>query len=716
MKIAVIYNRESKGVINLFGSPNQEQIGLQTIKRITDALKKGGHTPTAIEGDKDLVEKLGNFMPSVLKGERPGLAFNVSYGIQGQARYTHVPSILEMVGIPYVGSGPLAHSLALDKVVSKMLFRQNGLPTADFAVLDAPDSPLPDLPFPLIVKPKNEAVSFGIRVVHNGVELREAAAVIFDRFQQPVLVEQYIDGREVNVGLLGNGPAEALPPVLLRFGEGPQIYTLEDKKAKAGRRVEAVCPAPIEDELRDKVQQLAVKAFACLGCYDCARVDFRIDQQGQPYILEINSLPSLGEHGSYVEAAEAAGLDYTKLVNRLVECASARYFGTPVAPRIRSKDITPREYVFSYLTERRDKLEERVQELVDIGSRTNDPVGNREIFKRVGERMADLGLEVSESLSRGHAVRTWQTPKGLEGGTLLILHLDVPMRDESAHHGFRRDSEWLYGEGVACSRAPLASVEFALGAVKGLRLTKRARIGVLCFSDEGRDCDVSEDVIRQACQRADRVLVVRPGGERQQLITQRRGLRKYQLIIDGPSMRLGQATKKPDLLRWAYPKLEALSALSSRKQRVAVSVADVRLEAQPMRLPHRARAVVWAGYPDEATASRVEDQIREVLGKQDGCRWELDLLTERPPLASSRENKALVQRLRDIAAEWELDIGEESSLWPSAAGLAPTTAAVVCGVGPMGRHLYTPNEAVQRMSLLQRTLLLAQVLVHYATD
>lgn len=118
MKVAVIYNRQSKSVINLFGIPNRERYGLASIRRIVTGLKKGGHHVIALEGDKDLVDNLEKFMPRVMKGERPGLAFNLSYGIQGQARYTHVPSMLEMVGIPYVGSGPLAHSLALDKNVT----------------------------------------------------------------------------------------------------------------------------------------------------------------------------------------------------------------------------------------------------------------------------------------------------------------------------------------------------------------------------------------------------------------------------------------------------------------------------------------------------------------------------------------------------------------------------------------------------------------------
>ena len=231
MKVAVIYNRDSQSVINLFGMPNREKYGKKAIKRIVDGLKKYGHQVTALEGDKDLINNLEHFMPKVLKGERPGMAFNLSYGIQGQARYTHVPGILEMVGVPYVGSGPLAHSLALDKVVAKMIFVQNGVPTPHFAVLNNPDFESPDLTYPLIVKPKNEAVSMGIKVVNNEEELREAAQVIFDKFSQPVLVEQYIEGREINVGLLGNNPPETLPPCEIVFGSGgPAIYTIEDKK------------------------------------------------------------------------------------------------------------------------------------------------------------------------------------------------------------------------------------------------------------------------------------------------------------------------------------------------------------------------------------------------------------------------------------------------------------------------------------------------------
>lgn len=109
MKVAIVYNKDSQAVINLFGVPNREKYGLQTINKIRDAIKAGGYQVKTFEGDKNIIRKLEEFMPSVISGERPGLVFNLSYGIQGRSRYTHIPSILEMLGVPYVGSDPQTH-------------------------------------------------------------------------------------------------------------------------------------------------------------------------------------------------------------------------------------------------------------------------------------------------------------------------------------------------------------------------------------------------------------------------------------------------------------------------------------------------------------------------------------------------------------------------------------------------------------------------------
>jgi len=710
VKVAIVYNRDSQRVINLFGLPNQEKIGLKTIDRIAAGLKNGGHQVKAIEGDKELVNNLERFMPRVVKGELPGLVFNVSYGMQGQARYTHVPSILEMVGIPYVGSGPLAHSLALDKVVAKMIFNQYNVPTPDFAVMESPNSPIPDIPYPLIVKPKNEAVSFGIRVVNNEEELREGASAIFDRFQQPVLVEQYIAGREINVGLLGNNPPETLPPVELIFGKtGPAVYTYEDKTRESGREIAWECPANVPTEISRLAAETAKRAFAALGCHDCARVDMRLDKNGNLYVLEVNSLPSMGEHGSYTIAAERAGLGFNELVCRLVEVASARYFGTPSPPEISNRVTNVGHKLFSYLVERRDEIEKRLQEWSRISSRTSDPTGIHGANRLLAGFCNELALSIVPGLTDDRSVWTWQTKDGFDDGILLIGHLDVPLDLNAPTQAFRRDPEWLYGEGIASSRAPLVCMLYALRALRSLRRLRNIPLGLLYYTDEGRDCRYSHHIIRQAATHVRKVLVLRPGSLENNVIVQRRGWREYRFIVSGTPRRLGKLYRKRGVLRWTAACLDEFFKLTSKEQRVAVAAREIKTDAYPQLLPHRTVSTILVSYLEAKTADAVESQMREIITTKE-FQCSLELIADRPAMQKNKRTDGLYKQLKEVADEWDIPLDRESSLYPSVAGLVPSSKAVICGMGPVARDVDTPNEAVLRLSLMQRTLLLAQYL------
>ena len=711
MKIAIVYNHDFQNVINLFGIPNKERIGQNTIKRIANALKAGGHQVRAIEGDKDLINKLEEFMPRVLKGEQPGLVFNLSYGIQGQARYTHVPSILEMVGIPYVGSGPLAHGMALDKVVAKTIFKQHGLPTPDFTVADSWENITCDLAYPLIVKPKNESVSFGVRIVDNEKELRQAIQVIGKEYQQPTLVEQYIKGREINVGLIGNNPTEALTPVELTFGRnGPPIYTYEDKTRQSARKIGYKCPASITKKQIAEAQDLARRAFEALGCYDFARVDMRLDKKGNFYILEVNSLPSLGEHGSYLVGAKHLGLDFTSVVNRLVEAASARYFGTPRPQQVNLKNADPGSLILNFLTQRRDQIERQIAAWTNISSRTYDPVGIRESLNKLSDSLQTIGLKSVKEFTNNPFVKTWETNAGFANGTLLIGHLDVPLGREVPRQGFHRDPEWVYGEGVGLSRAPLVMVEFVLRGLKYIHRLRNLPLGILYYTDEGNDCDCSAEIIRAAASKAKQVLVLRAGNPGNKIITQRRGQRKYVLRVETSPRRIGKANKNPEVLHWVCAKIEKLAKLSSRKERVAVAASNIKTTSFPMLLPHRIVVTLLLSYPEQQLAEVVEKQMRQILGKGE-AKWELEILSDRPPMKLSRGNRRLVKDMKEVADKWDIPLDQESSVWPTIGGLVPESTRVVCGLGPVSKQLYTPQEAVQRISILQRTLLLAEFLI-----
>jgi D-alanine-D-alanine ligase len=618
--------------------------------------------------------------------------------------------MLEMIGLPYVGSGPLAHSLALDKVVSKMIFLQHGLPTPDFAVVDGPGFEMPELKFPMIVKPKNEAVSFGIKIVRSEKALRKAAGVIFDEFQQPVLVEQYVAGREMNVGLLGNHPTEPLPPAEIIFGgKGPKIYTYEDKMRQSSREIEVLCPAPLDDQLAAKAQELARRAFRVLGCYDCARVDMRLDKNGDFYILEVNSLPSLGEHGSYVQAAASVGLDFGGLVNRLVEVAAARYFGVPSPPEIAPTTTNEDQRIVSFLSERRDQIEGEVRQWVTDRSRTSDTVGVQGVAGKLDAQLQKLGLKPVGNLTDPRVAWTWQTAAGLDGGTLVVGHLDVPIAREMVAQNYRREPEWLYGEGIGSSRAPLVSLLFVLRALRRVRRLRRIPLGVLYYADEGRDCRYSADAIRQAAARARQVLVLRPGNVGDFMVTARRGQRRYRGRIEGEPMRLGRTTRKPQVLAWAFDKLQQCANLTSKKERIAVSTLELRTAHMPMLLPHQVMATLLVSYPDERAADRIEGQIREILtGKGVSCK--LELLSTRPPMNERRATRRLAKAIEAVAEKWEIPLKRESSVWPSVAGLVPAPTGVLCGLAPVARDIYTPDESVDRISLMQRTLLLAEFL------
>ncbi|MCD8509131.1 MAG: M20/M25/M40 family metallo-hydrolase [Bacillus sp. (in: Bacteria)] len=570
MKIAIVYNRESQAVINLFGTLNREKYGLETIKNIKDALVSGGHQVKTFEGDKNIIAKLEDFMPSVISGERPGLVFNLSYGIQGKGRYMHVPGILEMLGVPYVGSGPETHALALDKVVTKMILIQKGLPTPKFTVMDKPDSPVQDnLNYPLIVKPKDEAVSFGLRIVHNEEELREGVQTIYDTFHSPTLVEEYIEGREVNVGLLGNNPVEALPPVELVFGEGEQIYTYEDKKNKSGRTVEKVCPASLTEEETKRIQQLAIDTFNALGCYDSARVDFRIDKDGNPYILEVNSMASLGADGSFVFAADKMGLNYTDLMNRLIDVTCERYFG-PYFLNDNSSEAETNESIriFNSITQNRDKIEADLKAWTNISSWTQDPVGLSTIKRKLDDRLKKLGLKQCEAHSNGRSAWTWETKAGFKDGTLFVLPIDIPGERSGFPIPFRTEQEWIYGEGIASSRGGLVTLLSALNALKEQKLLAKKKIGVFFYSDEGRGMRYSSASLRKAAKEAKEVIVLQPGFIGGKVSDQRRGSKKYSITVEGDPLRVGKHSKQLDVLSYFIDQAEKLKEISNSDKKV----------------------------------------------------------------------------------------------------------------------------------------------------
>lgn len=333
MKIAVTYNdpRTAK-VIQHCGAISREIYPPHNIQRIVDALAANGHEVQAIEADLFVIDRLNTFFCPLDDETWPGLVFNLAFGIQGQLRYTHLPGLLEMLGLPYLGSGPLGHSLASDKAVAKALFLRQGLHTPEFVLLQRlEDINGVTLDYPLVVKPVASASSLGLHFVDNRFDLEQAARYNLITFQEPVIVERFVDGREISVSIIGNQPAETLPVVEVVLGEGGlPIYTQGDKDESDQRGFELICPADLPAAISDDAKTLALRAFEVLGCRDWSRVEFRLDKNNQLQILELNTIPGLGAVASLPAAAKQAGIsDLVSLVQRLVDVAVQRYQSRP---------------------------------------------------------------------------------------------------------------------------------------------------------------------------------------------------------------------------------------------------------------------------------------------------------------------------------------------------------------------------------------------------
>jgi D-alanine-D-alanine ligase len=318
----------------------------ETIQAILEALEAVGHRATFLEGDVTLYDNLQKV--------KPDICFNICEGHFGDSREAQVPAILEMLRIPYTGSRVLTLALALDKPMTKRVLAYHKLPTPAFQTFERVDEPLdPDMEFPLFIKPSREGTGMGVSaesILQDEGQLRAQLRRIFERYDQPALVERFIEGREVTIGLVGN----LTPPVAWRIPEdeeAPRIsrglqffpplevdmaaYPAEEAGVYTSRiKVDLVhefhylCPAPLSAELVEELNWLAAATFRVTGCLDVARVDFRLDANdgNKPYILEVNPLPGLnpGYSDLCLEAA-AEGWSYEELISCILDEAIERY-------------------------------------------------------------------------------------------------------------------------------------------------------------------------------------------------------------------------------------------------------------------------------------------------------------------------------------------------------------------------------------------------------
>lgn len=331
MKVAITcntmprdYNREEEDTFAEFDSP-------ETVEAIRAALLKISDSVVVIQGDEGAYD--------ALRKERPDFVFNIAEGIQGESREAQIPAVLEMLGIPYTGSGVETLAITLDKARTKEILSYNCIPTPKFQLIKVLPFKLDQtLKFPLFVKPNFEGSSRGITsrsLVTNKEELEITVSELMGMYNQPLLVEEYLPGKEFTVSLLGNDPPHVLPIVEVDYDSLPAgvprfdsyevkwIYDSKDSNLET-----VFCPARIEKELEGKIWDLVLKTFRALDIRDLCRIDIRLDNRGNPHVLEVNALPGLipdpEENSRFPKAAFTYGYSYDEIIGGILRSAAKR--------------------------------------------------------------------------------------------------------------------------------------------------------------------------------------------------------------------------------------------------------------------------------------------------------------------------------------------------------------------------------------------------------
>ncbi|MFK7898839.1 MAG: D-alanine--D-alanine ligase [Myxococcota bacterium] len=306
-----------------------------TIEALEDAISQLGHRPLRLGSPPALLKQLGRETPLTVDA-----AFNLAEGFGGRNREAWAPVLLEMAGIPTLGSDALSLSLSLDKAWCNRWLGASGVRVApQTTIASAEAAKMADLPasFPLFVKPRWEGTAKGIRA-SSRVESREALIREVDRivkdYRQPALVEAFLPGAEYTVTLIGNGPPKVLPAIqrALEKESGIGIHALEGVHAELvaadpeGRPEvgEAVTPGLLDADLEQRMAEMSLRAFGALECFDFARVDFRLDQAGDPVFLEINPLPTFAIDSTFAILAELEGCSLAEMLGRCVTAGLMR--------------------------------------------------------------------------------------------------------------------------------------------------------------------------------------------------------------------------------------------------------------------------------------------------------------------------------------------------------------------------------------------------------
>ncbi len=341
--VAVIYNHVGDDIYEKIRDVDPESLGFkpeynidvatvtEEYEAIANALREEGYEVELLNINEDI-----QVLINLLREKPPDVVFNLIEFYRNDPALEHlVAGLYALYGVRFTGAGPFTLALCQRKGMTKQLLLANNVPTPRYKLLSEPKLPgRHGLHYPLIVKPAREDASSGVEkesVVYNFDQLKERITKTFEEYDPPIMIEEFIEGRELHISVLGNDPPEVLPIIEFDFSElpsdHPNIISYDAKwnpLEESFHRVHAICPAKLSKRLEKKVKSAALAAYNITGCHDYARLDLRITKDNKVFVLEVNPNPDLTEGVSFMDSAEHFGLSFGETLAKIVECALTR--------------------------------------------------------------------------------------------------------------------------------------------------------------------------------------------------------------------------------------------------------------------------------------------------------------------------------------------------------------------------------------------------------
>ncbi|HDT14839.1 MAG TPA: M20/M25/M40 family metallo-hydrolase, partial [Firmicutes bacterium] len=544
----------------------------------------------------------------------------------------------------------------------------------------------------------------------NEEELREAVKVIVSEFKQQALVERFIRGREFCVGLLGNGDPEAFPVLEIDLEGDPEaIQSAGDKMQKPRGKI---CPARLSPEKTAEMIRLSKQAFNALGLRDFSRVDIRMDENENIYLLEINSMASLGMTGSYVYAAAAAGCDYPALVNRILEVASVRYFSQEdffAEDRVSGKTgkVPLPVRIRTYLRGRQEQTEKLLSKMVNINNHTKSIEGVNTINRIIAGELKPLGFSehIYPEVSTGNTV-LFSNTLDENFDVLFVGFSDSPVTFKK-HRPCSFTQHKIYGSGCWEGKGGLAVLASALKALRFTKLLKKIKVGVLLTPDNTIYGSHSAARIESIASKSEYILGLSGSDLKGSVILSRSGagLFECEVHLIKPEISKDAAEAAMYFTRL----LAEISSVSNEEKGLLVSPSDISIDSHFSPPFVHCEAKISIRFNSLDLARQAEDILRRAASKIKNKKVRVQIRggIKRPPLFESRQSLELYSKLKEIASSLDLRTIKEHRWSSSNICFTPQGKSVIDGLGPIGTDSKEENEYILRHSLLDRAALLA---------